>query len=354
MKFVKAKPNEYLVIGRHGRLVNRGLSGSALLLPGSSCVTVPSMKQEAAFAMTQETKDGIPLRFKGVVIYRVCDPAQAAQLFDFSKGAGHAEISALISHVCLGELREAVSHMTMSECIEQRKTTLTTSIALALQGVIAGKNMTSGVPDVGWGIELDVVQVAQVFIVDDDLRKELEAETRNRIRSESELSNIRTREGIGRAQVMADRALKKDELETVRQFKEIQQEKIEIEQDLLRRRIETETPVKLLEVARQMEVLKQELEMRQIQNQVQRFEVEGDMLEERARHDLRKDILPLEQVTPVAEALSKMLQGANLSVYGAGADFLAKLGPVMDLLVSRIRDGWREGTRSHNSADTNR
>ena len=38
---------------------------------------VPATKQEATFEFTQETKDGIPLRFKGVIIYRITDPAAA-------------------------------------------------------------------------------------------------------------------------------------------------------------------------------------------------------------------------------------------------------------------------------------
>ena len=60
--------------------------------------------------------------------------------------------------------------MTMDQCIEERKTTLTDAVASALRQVIHGRD---GQP--GWGIELDVVQVAQVFIVDQDLRRQLEA-----------------------------------------------------------------------------------------------------------------------------------------------------------------------------------
>ena len=57
--FVKASPNEFLVVGRRGRLANRGLAGSAIPWPGSSFARVASSEQEATFAMTQETSDGI-------------------------------------------------------------------------------------------------------------------------------------------------------------------------------------------------------------------------------------------------------------------------------------------------------
>ena len=64
MPVVRAGPNEYLLIGRQGRLENRGSALQVILRPGAIYVLVPSTKQEAAFEFTQETKDGIPLRFK--------------------------------------------------------------------------------------------------------------------------------------------------------------------------------------------------------------------------------------------------------------------------------------------------
>src|SRR4029077_5068938 len=100
--------------------------------PGTIYVLVPNTKQEAPFEFTQETKDGIPLRFKGTFIYRIVDPVAAARLFDFSTGGGGGGITPSLTHVCLGELRHTVSHMTMAECIEQRKTTLSGVVAAAL------------------------------------------------------------------------------------------------------------------------------------------------------------------------------------------------------------------------------
>ena len=124
MPFVKAGPNQFLLAGRGGKLENLGSAVRPYLRPGTIHVLVPGTKQEATFEFTQETRDGIPLRFKGIVIYRITDPIAAARLFDFGTDAGVARITALLTHVCLGELRHAVSHMTMVECIEQRKTTL--------------------------------------------------------------------------------------------------------------------------------------------------------------------------------------------------------------------------------------
>lgn len=125
MRFVTAHPNEYLVIGSGGKIVNRGVGASALIWPGTPYVLLSSTQQESTFEMTQESRDGIPLRFKGIVIYRVTRPELTAQLFNFADNQGHREIQELISHICMGELRAIIAGMTMNECIEQRKTTLT-------------------------------------------------------------------------------------------------------------------------------------------------------------------------------------------------------------------------------------
>src|SRR5512135_422248 len=102
MQFVNASPSEFLVTGREGKVTNHGVAASAFLWPGSTFVLISSTKQAAAFEMTQESNDGIPLRFKGIVIYHITRPELTARLFDFtSDNAGHQEIKTLLSNICL-------------------------------------------------------------------------------------------------------------------------------------------------------------------------------------------------------------------------------------------------------------
>lgn len=327
--FAKSNPHEYLIIGRSGAIRNLGPAASAFLPPGATHVLVPSTQQEAIFEMRQESKDGIPLRFKGSAIYWIDDPMTAARHYDFTQGAaaGVAEINAHAKGVCLFALREQVSHMTMVECIEQRKTTLTEAVAAALRQVAHGQ---AGQP--GWGIHVDVVQVAQVFIVDDELRRQLEAEVRNQLKSTSELSNINTQEAIQKAQSESKRRLQAEHLAAERERIQIEQEKHRLQQTSEQELIQQETPVRLLRLAKQYEVLEQELVMRQLENQVKALVVKNELMAKEAQQYLRKDILALEQRPQIAEALAKTFQGANLSFYGEGAPLATALAPLVDLL----------------------
>ena len=362
MPVVRAGPNQYLLVGRDGTLENRGTAVQAWLRPGTIFVLVPSTKQEAAFEFTQETKDGIPLRFKGTIIYRITDPAAAAQLFDFSGGAGVGQISTLITHVCLGELRHAVSHMTMVECIEQRKTTLTGVVEAALEATIQEDDEAKA-----WGIVVEVAQVAQVFIVDAELRQQLEAEVRNQIKLKSDQSDILAKQELQLAEMTSEghvaekklataqeelrrkeelelvdlarrRRMQAEDLATERQALQLEQEQFHSQMEAEQDRLNTESPVRLLKIENERAILLQELELRQLQNQVRALKVERDLLLARAEQGMRREMLPLEQAPQMVEAASKVLHGTNLSIYGENGHLLDQIAPIFDFLTRAVKD----------------
>ena len=366
MPSVKAGPNQYLLVGRKGTLENRGSAVSVFLRPGTIFVLVPSTKQEAAFEFTQETRDGIPLRFKGIVNYRITDPGAAARLFDFSSGAGVGQISTLLTHICLGELRHAVSHMTMAECIEQRKTTLSGVVEAALQATIHGEDAQAS----AWGIEVEVARVAQVFIVDAQLRQQLEAEVRNEIKLKSDQSNIRSQEEIRLAELVSEgrvqekklaadrdtlrrqeemelaqlargRRMQAESLATDQQALRLEQERLHSQMDAEQDRVNAEAPVRLLRIATESGILREELELRKLQNQVKVFDVETELLLERARQDLRLEMLPVEQAPQIVEAASRVLHGTNLSIYGENGQLLNQVAPIFDLLARAVQQATR-------------
>lgn len=339
MPIVTAGPDRYLLVGRGGRLENRGTAVRAVLLPGAIYVLVPSTKQEAAFEFTQETKDGIPLRFKGIVVYRIIDPLAAARQFDFGSGldAGIERITALVTHVCLGELRDAVSHMTMAECIEGRKTVLSGVVDDALRTTVHD----GGGDD--WGIAVEVAQVAQVFIVDADLRAQLEAEVRNEIRLAAERSNLRTEEETQLAQMASADRVSELRLANDREDLRRKQERFRAEMEVEEDRVATETPVRLMRTAREREALVEEVELRRLQLDATRIDVERDLALPRAQQDLRRAILPLEQAPSIVESASKVLHGTNLSIYGEDGRLVGQLAPLLELVTRAVADATAAG-----------
>jgi hypothetical protein len=332
MPFVRANPNQYLLVGRGGVLENRGSAVQSFLLPGTVHVLVPGGRQEAAFEFTQETRDGIPLRFKGIVIYRITDPVAAAGRFDFTDGTAIGRISGLLTDVVLGELRDAVSHMTMAECIEQRKSTLSGVVQAALFATITPPDEAGG-----WGLTVEIAQLAQVFIVDGGLRTQLEAGVRNEIRLRSEQSDTETSEqarlaSMASAERVAAHKLGAD-LEELRRSEAL----FTAEMDAEAARANARTPVRLLKLERESEVLRQKMAMRDLKNRVHASQVEDDLLRPRAEQALRREMLPLEQAPRIIEAASGVLRGTNLSIYGEGAELVAHLAPLFEILAGAVR-----------------
>ncbi|HTI28805.1 MAG TPA: SPFH domain-containing protein [Methylomirabilota bacterium] len=332
MAFVRANPNQYLLVGRKGVLENRGVAVQAFLLPGTIFVLVPSVKHEATFEFTQETQDGIPLRFKGIVIYRITDPVTAAHLFDFSGRDGIQQINSLLTHVSLGELRDAVSHMTMAQCIEQRKTTLSGVVQAALEATIHSEGQSND-----WGISIEVAQLAQVYIVDAELRQQLEAEVRNEIKLKSDQSDILTSEEAELTSMLSEGRLAEQKLASDREDLRRQEELFASQMATEEGKVNLEAPVRLLKLAREGEVLREELALREVKNQVRASEVEHELFLPRAQQEMRREMLPLEQAPQIVEAASKVLQGTNLSIYGENAELLGQLAPVFEILARAVQ-----------------
>lgn len=331
VRIARARPTEFLVTSRKGRLRNVGLGRRCLLLPGGDFVTVPAVKQEAAFAMTQESRDGIPLRFKGIVVFSVSDPVRAASCFDFAGAAGIEQLQALIAHVCLGELRDRVSRMAMSACIEERKTSLSAAVEAALREVADQQGAS-------WGINIDLVQIAQVFIVDDELRARLEAEVRDELQARSERSHIEMQEAVQRARLASERRLAQEALETERERAGIETDKLALQEALETRRIEIRGPLRRKELEDERATLEVALATRRQANEVRALEVRGELLQREAEAAIEREMLPLRQVPAVAEALSKVFHGAKLSLYGNENELLRIIQPLVDAVGQRAAD----------------
>ena len=334
MPSVRANPSQYLLTGKAGLLVNRGSAVQLFLRPGTVWVVVPATKREAAFEFTQETRDGIPLRFKGIVIYRITDPVSAAGTFDFTAGpeSGIAEINRLLTHVCLGELRDAVSHMSMTECIEQRKTTLSEVVRTAVEATIRDDERQRG-----WGIGVEVAQLAQVFIVDAELRTRLEAELRNEIKLRSDRSDIQAGQDATLARMAAAERVAEQQLAADREALRRREALLASELAAREARVTAETPVRLLALAREAEVLREELGVQELRNRQRAGEVEHELAQRRAEQALRREILPLEQAPEIVEAASRVFQGAHLSLYGDQGELMGQLGPLLELLGRAVR-----------------
>ncbi|MCX7029014.1 MAG: hypothetical protein NTU62_02725 [Spirochaetes bacterium] len=184
---------------------------------------------------------------------------------------------------------------------------------------------------------LDSVLVAQVFIVDQDLRRQPEAETRGRIRSASDLAELAARESVELAKIAAARRVQQESLETERQQIALDREKHVLQAEAKREAIEMDKPVQLARFVNRLEVLRAEMQTLELERQMEEIGAAKDLIRKRAKHEMRRDILPIEQAPQIVESASRLFQGTRLSVYGGDARLMKAVEPVLDMLADALR-----------------
>lgn len=350
-KIIKSNSNEYLLISKNGVVINKGRAASHVVMPGISYTIVSAAQQKSNFAMTQESKDGISLRFKGVVIYHVEKPEIASLHFDFNTSNGLDSIKDLIAEICYGEIRDIVSHLTMEECIEQRKELLSTSLRKKLSEV-EYKNDNN----VGWGIAIDIAQVAQVFIVEDEIREQLEANLRNTLRKESELSNLKTEEELIFAKNNSVIKQKEEKLAQGLKAGEIEKKEIEYRKnkELFDLNISLQTKKKEFEIKKEIEELETAKYIFNLDNETKRIEAELkietmrlelatlkkslEMNEKDKEYQQNKEILELKKEKAIGKTIGTLFNNATLTFYdGKGNDFMKTLSPMFDLITKNYQ-----------------
>lgn len=370
---VTATPSECLIVMRRGMAVNKGNGASTRVWPWDSYVLVPTGAIEHGFQMHQETSDGITLRFKGIVIYRIVDPERAATLFRFQEPGDVAGLSQALADVCLGELRAIVAGMSMEQCLSRRKTVLTAHLQDNVLPSIEGRD---GSP--GWGLKVDVLQVAQVFCPDEALLAQIQAEARDRIRQGAQASEIETARALQLARLESSRevegrrvALEADQLDDKRaleqkrlatesalkvaelESREVHEERriatesrlraLEHEQERTRRQrhIEAESALRMLQLQRQVEVAEQKLRLRELEARIAEITTRVEAHRERTMMEIRKEILPLEQLPQISQGLSGLFKDARLSLYGDAATqgLVGPASQLVGMLFEQVRDG---------------
>jgi regulator of protease activity HflC (stomatin/prohibitin superfamily) len=321
--------------------------------------------------MHQESWDGINLRFRGIVIYRIIDVERASSLFSFSHNAGERDISRSIGDVCMGELRAIASQMTMDQCIKERKTTITQRLHDAVIPLIEGRDEESG-----WGIKIDVLQVAQVFCPDEQVLAQLQADARDKIRKGAQFSGIETDKEIHKSKIesqielaarslelektelqkkkdyeekkaLMDYELKITALEKSRMFEdkkalmeyEMQLSALENRKKLEEKKIATDSELRMRELDTRLELAEKELHLKEMETKIKEIEIGCKAREARQMAEIRKEILPIEQMPAIAGHLSSMFRDSKLTFVGSEHMLFNSLQEMLGMVTGMMKNG---------------
>jgi len=323
---VKSNANEYLLIGKKGELYNKGRSTFSFLFPGINATIVPATEQKTSFSLTQESEDGISLGFKGIVIYHIEYPEVTALKFDFNSKNGIFDLNDMINEICYCEIRDKVSHMTMNRCIHERKTTLSQSLKDKLQEISYRSEINKG-----WGIQIDIVQISQVYIVEEEIKKQLESELRNQLKINCEISDIETKSQLKK--VIFDLDIKekdeflqneKKEIEFLQQKLKIQKQKTDyyFDESLLKLKLEQRLDIEKTKLLNEKQklllehekiLLKDKIVNEKLIKEYNLIKNENNMIFKRSKFEIKKQKLEIKQKTVLYKSLGTLFNNATLT-----------------------------------------
>jgi regulator of protease activity HflC (stomatin/prohibitin superfamily) len=363
--WVSAKPSEYLIVYRNGKLVEPlcGQGGQFFKWPADTYVLVPTTLKEVVFQANQVTTDFVDVRVRGMVVYRITDPQQIYRLINFAdRPRAEAKLARMLGDMCRSTVKWLVANMKLEEANRKRKE----EIAEALKKEVA--TVTSD----DWGVEIVTIDIQDIYIQDANLFSSMQSGFMADKDREASLARMEAKLAIERRRLATETELEKSKqdlaLEKAQREAQVQLANIEFarKREEEQFKLDQQRAQQAREVA--MDSLREqqaraELEARgerdraMLRAEVLRIEHDEEMRAMTARFEAENSAgraslerLFITQALPaLSEAIAHSMEGARLNIYQAngaaggpngaqGPSGLVPLvfGQVMDLLQQRL------------------
>lgn len=206
--YLSAKPSEFLVRMRGGKVVSSGQGASCFKWPWDAVAIVPTTVQTLHFTADQITNEKVGVKVTGIAVYRIADPLIAFRMLNFSyPERAQQKLSEMLEEMFIGSVRRLVANLTVEQCLTRRKDALSSELMREIAPVVSGTGRLQDSTQRGWGVVLDSIEIQDVRVMSAAVFANMQA----RFRQESER--------IAReAELAKERAVKQDEANSERQI----------------------------------------------------------------------------------------------------------------------------------------
>lgn len=308
---VWARPSEYLIQLRGGRVVRHGPGLSVFLWPRDTVAILPTSIRRLAFTADQVTAEKVGVAVTGVAVYRIAEPLLAFRMLPSAEdgGAPLEQLEMILKDMFVGAARRLVAGMTVDACLRQRKEAIAEELLREIRPVVSGRGRPDDATTEGWGVVLDTIEIQDVRILSEKVFSDLQApfraelELRARTAQVARDREVHLREGEAeRVRIEADAELQRRK--AAAEFERLQREneaarwsaerqaeleRFHTEARLSRAALEAEAETALH--ARRLEQQRLEGELRQAQARAAK-ELENLLPEQRIRYEFVTRALP--------------------------------------------------------------
>jgi hypothetical protein len=354
--WVSAKPSEFLICMRGGKVVMSGQGATVFKWPWESVSVVPTTVQRLHFVADQVTAEKVGVQVTGVAVYRIAEPLIAFRMLNFSYAERAQEkLSSMMSEMFIGATRRLVANLSVEHCMTRRKDALASELMREIAPVVGGSGRADDRAQRGWGVVVDSIEVQDVRVMSAAVfanmqarfRQDLERQAREaelaRVRAvqldeaatqrQIELARVAAQTEVRREKQAAEEAARLEKLASDARVEEsrlsseraAKQAEVDSERELQLRRVEAEAQVQLRErAAKQAQVdSERELQLRKVEAEAQVLlqkqgvterarlaQLQADARAENARHAMR--VAAEEQGAEVLAAQARVAEGKRV------------------------------------------
>lgn len=201
--FVTAKPSEYLVHVRRGKVrrTSSGQGATCFKWPWDAVAVVPTSFQRLMFRADQVTREKVGVEIVGLAVYRIAEPLIAYRVLNFSfPERAQLKLEEALTGMFVGATRRLVANLSVEDCMQKQKSALAQELLREVSPVVGGEGALDDFTTKGWGIVIDTIEIQEVRVLSESVfaamqapyRAELERSARQ-ARAQAE-KDIATRE----------------------------------------------------------------------------------------------------------------------------------------------------------------
>jgi flotillin len=222
--FVTAKPSEYLVHMRSGKVRPKtsGQGATCFKWPWDSVAVIPTTLQRLYFVADQVTREKVGVQVKGLAVYRIARPELAVRMLNFSyPERAQEKLADTIKEMFVGAARRLIANISVEDCLTKRKEALGAFLVSEIAPIVGGAGKMQDSTDRGWGVVIDTIEVQDVRVLSERVFADMQAPFRNQLAVEARLAELERERATEIREAEAARAIEEARAKAAAEMREL-------------------------------------------------------------------------------------------------------------------------------------
>lgn len=306
--FVTAKPSEYLIHVRRGKIRRRttGQGASCFKWPWDSVAIVPTTINRLRFVADQVTLEKVGVQITGLAVYRIAEPELTFRMLNFSyTERAQEKLAEILTEMFVGATRRLVANLGLESVMTRRKESIARELMSELAPIVEGRGRTDDSTASGWGVVLDTVEVQDVRVLSESVFADMQAKFR------AELA-LRARQ----AEMESAREVATLEAASARQIEEAKLASDSATRELRAQAESRTTQIELAEAEKREQLSARALEERRQREQslaLAELKAQSELAEERGQREQARQLAELRGKLQVEMERAQQAEAARLA-----------------------------------------